>query len=242
MQLDRSYPSRCNLLLAALPEQDLALLVPHFKEVHLDQGALLQEQGERIDHVYFPHDGIISLLAVMRQGDAIETATIGYEGAVGSFAGLGVRRSHTRAIVQVKGAALRIAASNFRKAAEESAIVRQIIVRYGEMLLIQVQQTAACNALHPVEARLSRWLLQARDRLESNTIKLTHEFLSQMLGVRRTTVTVVANVLQQAGLIRYHRGQIEIVDRIGLEARACECYDAIRRQIDEVTPVAQRAP
>jgi CRP-like cAMP-binding protein len=230
--------SRRNLLLAALPEQDLALLVPHLKEVSPVQGALLQEQGGLIEQVYFPHDGIISLVAVMRRGDAIETATIGYEGAVGSFAGLGMRRSHMRAIVQVKGAALRIAASNFRKAAEESAAVRQIIVRYGEMLLIQVQQTAACNALHAVEARLSRWLLQARDRLESNTIKLTHEFLSQMLGVRRTTVTVVANVLQQAGVIRYHRGQIEIVDRIGLEARACECYDAIRRQIDEVTRMA----
>ena len=114
------------------------------------------------------------------------------------------------------------------------------MVRYGEMLLIQVQQTAACNALHPVEARLSRWLLQARDRLESNTVKLTHEFLSQMLGVRRTTVTVVANMLQQAGLIRYHRGHIEIVDQRGLEARACECYEAIRRHIQEVTPAAGR--
>jgi CRP-like cAMP-binding protein len=238
VHLDPSYMSKRNLLLAALPEQDLALLVPHLKEVSLDQEALLQEQGGLIEQVYFPHDGIISLVAVMRHGDAIETATIGYEGAVGSFAGLGMRRSHMRAIVQVKGAALRIAAPNFRKAAEESAAVRQIIVRYGEMLLIQVQQTAACNALHAVEARLSRWLLQARDRLESNTIKLTHEFLSQMLGVRRTTVTVVANVLQQAGVIRYHRGQIEIVDRIGLEARACECYDAIRRQIDEVTRMA----
>jgi len=113
-------------------------------------------------------------------------------------------------------------------------------VRYGEMLLIQVQQTAACNALHPVEARLSRSLLQARDRLESNTIKLTHEFLSQMLGVRRTTVTVVANMLQQAGLIRYHRGHIEIIDRRGLEARACECYEAIRRHIEEVSAAAGR--
>src|SRR5262249_44778159 len=165
----------------------------------------------------------------MRQGDAIETATIGYEGAVGAFAGFGMRRAHTRAVVQVRGSASRIAASRFRKVAEESEAVCRIVVRYGEMLLIQVQQTAACNALHPVEARLSRWLLQARDRLESNTIKLTHEFLSQMLGVRRTTVTVVANMLQQAGLIRYHRGHIEIVDRRGLEARACECYEAIRR-------------
>ncbi len=237
MQLDRFQMSKRNLLLAALPAQDFALLAPHLKDVVLEQGAILQEQGDRIDQVYFPRDGIISLLAVMRQGDAIETATIGYEGAVGSFGGLSVRRSHTRAVVQVGGIAQRIAATPFRKAAEDSEAIRGMIVCYAEMLLIQVQQTAACNALHAVEARLSRWLLQARDRLESNTVKLTHEFLSQMLGVRRTTVTVVANVLQQAGLIRYHRGQIEIVDRIGLEARACECYAAIRRQIDEVTPV-----
>jgi CRP-like cAMP-binding protein len=238
VQLDRSRSSRRNLLLAALPAEDFALLAPHLKEVALAQGTILQEQGDRIDQVYFPHEGIVSLLAVMRQGDAIETATIGYEGAIGSFAGLGVRRSHTRAIVQVRGAALRIAASHLRNAAADSAAVREIILRYGEMLLIQVQQTAACNALHTVEARLCRWLLQARDRLETNTVGLTHEFLSQMLGVRRTTVTVVANVLQQAGLIRYHRGQIELVNRIGLEARACECYDTIRRQVGEVTPAA----
>src|SRR5262245_31085259 len=177
----------------------IAWLAPQLKDIVLEQGAVLQEQGERIDQVYFPHDGIVSLLAVMRQGDAIETATIGYEGAVGSLAGFGMRRAHTRAVVQVRGSASRIAASRFRKVAEQSEAVCRIVVRYGEMLLIQVQQTAACNALHPVEARLSRWLLQARDRLESNSIKLTHEFLSQMLGVRRTTVTVVANMLQQAG-------------------------------------------
>ncbi len=139
--------------------------------------------------------------------------------------------------MQVPGAGLRISATRFRKAGADSEAIRSIIVCYGEMLLIQVQQTAACNALHAVEARLSRWLLQARDRIQSNTIELTHEFLSQMLGVRRTTVTVVANALQQAGLIRYHRGHIEIIDRRGLEAKACECYDAIRRQIDQVVPV-----
>jgi CRP-like cAMP-binding protein len=225
--------------LAALPAKDFGLLAPHLKEVGLEQGAILQEQGERIEQVYFPHDGIISLLAVMRQGDAIETATIGYEGVVGSFSGLGPRRSQTRAVVQVAGAAARISAARFRKAAQDSEAVCKIIVRYGETLLIQVQQTAACNALHDVEARLSRWLLQARDRLASNRIQLTHEFLSQMLGVRRTTVTVVAHMLQQAGLIRYHRGQIEIIDRPGLEARACECYRAIRLQVDQVSSAAK---
>jgi CRP-like cAMP-binding protein len=235
LPLDRSTDRR-NLLLTALPASDRALLTPHLKPVVLEQGMVLQEQGDAVEEVYFPSDGIMSLLAVMQQGNAIELATIGFEGAIGSLSGLGPRHSFTRAVVQVPGACLRIPAARFRKAAEESEAVRNIVVRYGEMLLIQVQQTAACNALHSVEARLSRWLLQARDRLQSNTIQLTHEFLSQMLGVRRTTVTVVANSLQLAGLIRYHRGQIEIVDREGLEARACECYEAIRRQLDQVAP------
>jgi len=233
---DLSEPSGRNSLLALLPASDLSLLTSHMKDVLLQQGTVLQEQGDRVEEVYFPHDGIVALLAVMQQGDAIEIATIGCEGAIGSHAGLGPRRAHMRAVVQITGTASRIPAARFRKAAEESEAIRDIIVRYGEMLLVQVQQTAACNALHDVEERLSRWLLQAHDRLNSNTIRLTHEFLSQMLGVRRPTVTVVARMLQEAGLIRYHRGHIEILDRLGLEARACECYEAIRRQIDGIAP------
>ncbi len=239
MQRNRSSASGRNRLLAALPAADFALLKPHLSDMVLEQGVLLQEQGERVEQVYFPTEGMISLLAVMQQGEAIETATIGREGAVGSLSGLGPRRSYTRAVVQVAGSGSRIAATRFRKAAEQSQAIRDTIVRYGEMLLIQVQQTAACNALHDVEERLSRWLLQARDRVDGNTIKLTHEFLSQMLGVRRPTVTVVAHMLQQAGLIRYHRGHIQITDRAGLEARACECYGTIRRNIDKVTPAAR---
>jgi CRP-like cAMP-binding protein len=182
---------------------------------------------------------MVSLVAVMREGEAIETATIGREGVVGSLAGLGPRRSHTRAIVQVPGHATRISAARFRRVAEESQAVRDLIARYGEMLLIQVQQTAACNGLHDVEARTCRWLLQTSDRVEDNTIRLTHEFLAQMLGVRRPTVTVVAHMLQDAGLIRYHRGSIEIVDRRGLEARACECYRTMRQLIEAVAPRAR---
>ena len=140
MELDRSHTGKRNLLLASLPAKDFALLAPHLKDIVLEQGAVLQEQDERIDQVYFPHDGIVSLLAVMRQGDAIEIATIGYEGAVGSLAGLGSRRAHTRAVVQVRGSASRIAASRFRKVAEDSEAVCRLIVRYGEMLLIQVQR------------------------------------------------------------------------------------------------------
>jgi CRP-like cAMP-binding protein len=228
VELDRSGAGRRNLLLASLPAKDFALLEPDLKDIVLERGAVLQEQGDRIDQVYFPHEGIISLLTVTRQG------------AVGAFAGFGPRRAHARAVVQVRGLSSRIAASRFRKVAEESGAVCSLLVRYGEMLLIQVQQIAACNALHPVEARLSRWLLQARDRVDADNLKLTHEFLSQMLGVRRTTVTVVANMLQQAGLIRYHRGRIEITDRRGLEGRACECYQAIRRHVEEIAPAAGR--
>jgi CRP-like cAMP-binding protein len=239
VNLLRAVPGRQNLLLRSLPPADLAALMTHLRDVDLAQGAVLQEQGEPIEYVYFPCDGIVSLMAVMRQGEAIEIATIGHEGAVGALAGIGPRRSHTRGVVQVSGMALRIPAARFRAVAEESAAVREIIGRYSEMLLVQVQQTAACNALHDVEARLSRWLLQARDRVEGNTIHLTHEFLSQMLGVRRTTVTIVANELQEAGLIRYHRGEIEIVDPIGLRSRACECYDAIRAQIEQIIPPAR---
>jgi CRP-like cAMP-binding protein len=228
-----------NLLLAALPAADLAVLTRHLKPTLLKQGALLQEQGETVDRVYFPLSGMISLLAVMRQGDAIETATIGREGAVGAISGLGPRRAHTRTVVQVAGSALQVPSARFQSLAQDSEPIRNIIVSYGEMLLIQIQQTAACNALHDVEQRMSRWLLQARDRVNENTIRLTHEFLAQMLGVRRTTVSVVANELQQAGLIRYHRGHIEIIDRHGLEARACECYDVIRREVAQVVAAAQ---
>ena len=226
-----------NSLLASLPAADFALLRPHLRAFPLRQGVVLQEPGELIEQVHFPTDGIISLLAVMRTGEAIETATIGREGAVGSLSGLGPRRSHTRAVVQVEGSALRMTAAAFRAASDRSAAIFDIVLRYSEMLLIQVGQTAACNALHDVEARLSRWLLQANDRLDGNIVGLTHEFLSQMLGVRRTTVTVTASALQQAGLIQYRRGQIEILDRAGLEGRACECYAAIREQVRRVLPV-----
>jgi CRP-like cAMP-binding protein len=229
VQLARRDPCRRKGLLAGLAPVDLALLNPHLKEIPLEQGLVLQEQGDPIEDVYFIDEGIVSLLVPMRQGDAIEIATIGREGAVGSFAGLGPRRSHTLSVVQVAGRGCRISASHFRKAVERSHGIRELVIRYGEMLLVQVQQSAACNALHDVEQRLSRWLLQARDRVEGNTIRLTHEFLSQMLGVSRPTVTVVAHTLQKAGLIRYHRGQVEILDRPGLEARACECYEIVRK-------------
>jgi CRP-like cAMP-binding protein len=225
-----------NVLLAGLPAEDLSLLEPHLKDLALAQGQVLQEQGARVEHVYFPHSGMVSLLTVMQQGEAVETATVGREGVIGAMSGLGSRHASTTAIVQVPATAARLSVTRFHTAACKSERIREMVARFNEALLVQVQQTAACHALHDVEARLSRWLLQTHDRTESDLIPLTQEFLSQMLGVRRTTVTLVARSLQQSGLIRYHRGQIMIVDRKGLEETACECYGAVRRQFERSLP------
>lgn len=225
-----------NRLLVSLPTAEVALLKPHLKPFAMVQGTLLQEPGDQIGHIYFPLGGMISLLAVMKQGNSVEVATVGREGAVGAMSGFGVRHAFTRAIVQVDGPALRIAAAAFQEAIKKSAILREAVVRYNEGLLAQVQQTAACNALHDLEQRLCRWLLQTQDRAGGDLITLTHEFLSQMLAVRRTTVTLVARNLQQAGAIEYRRGKIRIVDRRKLEKRACECYKVVSQQIDKHLP------
>ena len=191
---------------------------------------MLQGAGERIQYVYFPLSGMISLLSVMRDGKAVETAVVGSEGALGAHCGFGILHAYSRAVVQIAGRAARIAAPEFHKAVRESERMRDFIIRYRELRLAQTQQTAACNALHGAEARLSRWLLQSADVIGSNTVPLTQEFLSQMLGVRRTTVTTIARTLQSAGLIRYTRGRIEISDRDALKKFACECYEILRNQ------------
>jgi CRP-like cAMP-binding protein len=228
-----------NRLLAALGPEHIGLLAPQLSEVELEQGAMLQEQGERIERVYFPHSGMISLVAVMQQGNAVETATVGREGAVGAMSGLGPRHAFTRAVVQMPGMASQIATGKFQAIVRQSTAIRDIVVHYNEILLAQVQQSAACNALHEAEARFCRWLLQSRDRSDSDVVPITQEFLAQMLGVRRTTVTLVAQSLQDDGLLRYRRGRIEIIDRPGLEARACECYSVVRREIEQHLPIAE---
>lgn len=229
-----------NRLLAALRPAEIALLQPHLKEIQFAQGTMLQEQGERIERVFFPHSGMISLVAVMRQGNSIETATIGREGAVGAMSGLGPRHAFTRAVVQMPGIGSQIATAKFQSIVEQSSAIRDIVVRYNEVLLAQVQQSAACNALHEAEARFCRWLLQSRDRSDNDIVPITQEFLAQMLGVRRTTVTLVAQSLQDGGLLRYRRGRVEILDRPGLEERACECYKVVSREIEQYLPIADR--
>jgi CRP-like cAMP-binding protein len=222
-------PAR-NKLLAALSLSDFALLKPHLTTVVLEQGTVLCDTGEEVDHVHFLLSGMISLLIVMRDGKGIETATVGREGVFGAMSGLGIHHSKVRAIVQLPMFASRIASARLRKAAASSKAITNLCVNYNDALLHQAQVAAACNALHSVEARCCRWLLQTRERAESDTIQLTQEFLSDMLGVRRTTVTEVAIKLQASGAIIYSRGVIKVIDLDALKALSCECYETRRDQ------------
>jgi CRP-like cAMP-binding protein len=223
-----------NRLLAALAPADLALLSPHLKNTNHTLGAVLQEAGDPIELVYFPLSGMISLLAVMEAGNGVETATVGREGAVGIMAGLGGRSATGRAVVQLEGVFAQMAVAPLQAAMGQSAALRDLIARYSDAQVTLVYQVAGCNALHQVTTRLCRWVLQTRDRADSDVMPLTHEFLSEMLGVQRTTVTMLARELQELGLINYRRGRIEIVDRAKLEGMACECYQTARRKIDAV--------
>jgi CRP-like cAMP-binding protein len=219
-----------NTLLAMLPRSDFQLLLPHLVPMQLPQGEVLYEAGAEVDQVYFPLSGMVSLVIVMRDGSAIETATVGREGVVGAMSGIGIHITRVRAIAQLPTLASRIASTALRKAVASSKPVADLCFRYNEVLLTQARVTAACNALHQVEARFCRWLLQTRDRAENDTFNLTQEFLAEMLGVRRTSVTEVAGRIQASGAISYSRGTIKIVDLEALKVLSCECYEALRKE------------
>lgn len=225
-----------NRLLSALPSEDKAFLAPYLTPMDLDKGRLLYDPGDAVDQVYFPNDGVISLMTLMENGAAIESATIGREGALGLMAAVAPRQSLSRAIVQAPGSALRIAAAPLHEVWTRSAALRDLVDRHNEALFGHAIQSVACNALHAVEARFCRWLLSCHDRIKVNTVSLTQEFLADMLGVQRTTVTAVAGSLQNKGLIRYRRGVVDILDRAGLEAMTCECYAAVRRSYERLLP------
>lgn len=217
-----------NSLLGALSAADYALVAPHLVQVELERGRLLYDPGDPVDHVFFPHDGVISLMTLMENGAAIESATIGPEGALGLMAAIARRQSLSRAIVQTPLRAARISAERLHEAWERSPALRELVDRHGEALYGHAIQSVACNALHSVEARFCRWLLTCHDRVSTDTIALTQEALADMLGVQRTTVTAVARSLQEKGLIRYRRGVVEIMGRAGLQALTCECYGVVR--------------
>jgi len=222
-----------NRILRQLPAQELETLQPRLTLVELKHSAILHQPGASVEHVYFPLAGMVSLLAVMRTGEAIETGIIGTDGVVGGAVAIDGAQSFGQATVQIAGSALRMNRSHFVAAYDGNENLRRLVNRYQAILLSQAQQNAACHALHNVSGRLCRWLLQARDTLGTDRIDLTQEFLSHMLGVRRNTVSLEAHTLQTAGLIRYSRGRIAILDRSGLEACACECYSAIREATDK---------
>ena len=219
-----------NKLLAALPHAVYEALKNHLVIVRLDQGAMLFDADDEVDQIFFPLSGMVSLLVVLKNGSAIETATVGREGVIGAMAGLGFHKSRVRAVIQLSGTVARIPAPQFRKLLAVNPAISSSCIGYNEVLLAQARVTAACNISHAIEPRFSRWLLQSRDRAESDTVPLTQELLSEMLGVRRTSVTEVAKKMQDAGAISYSRGIIKIVDMAKLKELSCECYETLRSE------------
>ena len=226
-----------NRILRQLSADELKSVQPWLTPVQLRSNAVLLEQGGTIDHIYFPLSGMVSLLAVMQTGEAIETGIIGADGLLGGDVPINGHLS-TQATVQLDGAALTMPKAQFIDAYHAHPHLRNLVNRYQSILLMQARQNAACHALHSVRGRLCRWLLQSQDMIGSATFTLTQEFLSHMLGVRRNTVSIEAHALQEAGLIRYSRGHINILNREGLEDCACECYSTIRAETDKVMGTA----
>jgi len=221
-----------NRLLAALPEREYQRLLPHLEPFLFDHARVLYEIDETINYCYFPHDAVVSLVTQMEDGKIVEVALVGNDGVTGLVFLLGQKKSAERAIVQIPNGGMRIKADVLLKEFMRGEGLHAVLLRYLNSLLRQVAQTAACNASHTIEERLSRWLLMCHDRVESDQINLTQEFIAEMLGTRRATVNVGAINLQSAGLIKYNRGRIQIIDRPSLEESACECYEAVRRVTD----------
>lgn len=217
-----------NKLLAALPRKEYRHLTGELEQVALTYGEVLYEPGEQIKHVYFPNDSIVSLLTLVDRHQALEVGLVGREGMVGIPLALEISISPVRALVQGTGTAMRMKAAPFLQAVGKSHALQRQLHHYTYTLMAQITQTAACNRFHVVEARLARWLLMTHDRMQSSPFRLTQEFLSQMLGVRRVGVTKAARTLQLDRLISYSRGNITILDRKGLEAACCSCYEIVK--------------
>ena len=223
-----------NMLLNTLPAETFAAIEPHLKTVELVHGEVLGEAGDSITRVYFPHSGVISLVVELSVGDMIETAMVGRDGALNISSALDGKVSLNKAIVQLAGAASTIDVDQLRKIVREFDAFRSLLIRHEQVLFAQSQQSAACNASHSVEARMCRWLLRMRDLAAAADLMLTQEFLAQMLGVRRPSVSLVANTLQKAGLIKYRRGNIRLLDIAGLNDGSCECYGTVKAHYDRM--------
>jgi CRP-like cAMP-binding protein len=227
-------PHSQNRLLASLPADVFAAIQPHLKLVELTLGDVLAEAGGIVKGVYFPHSGIISLVVELRVGEMIETAMIGRNGVLNAASALDGKMSLNKAIVQPAGVASVIDVDGFRDIADHFKALRTLLIRYEQVLFAQSQQSAACNDSHSVEARMCRWLLFMRDLAGGDELTLTQEFLAQMIGVRRPSVSLVANTLQKAGFIKYRRGHIRMLDVAGLQEASCECYGTVKTHYDKL--------
>lgn len=223
-------PRSANRLLAALPKKEYEALKPHLEEVPLVFNKILYQPNEMISDVYFPNSGIISLLAAANGHSTLEVGLVGQEGMLGLSVFMGVSTSQNQAVVQGAGSAMKIKASAFRKECNNGGALPRFLRRYTHSLVTQITQSAVCNQFHSVNARLARWLLMTHDRMKSDEFALTQDFLSNMLGVRREGVSRAAGELQKRKLIRYSRGSLTVLDRAGLEATSCGCYEIINQE------------
>ena len=225
-----------NTLLSVLPSSIREHWLPHLEPVEMRLGEVVYEPGATLSHVYFPTTAIVSLLYVLENGESAEIAVVGYEGIVGVSLFMGGKSAPSRAVVQSGGLGIRLKAAILQEQFDQAGPVLHLLLRYTQALLTQMGQTAVCNRHHSLDQQLCRWLLLSLDRLEGNELVMTQELIANMLGVRREGVTECAVRLQRAGLIRYSRGRISVLDRPGLEKRSCECYAVVKREYDRLLP------
>jgi CRP-like cAMP-binding protein len=225
---------RDNHILDALPDEERDRLFPHLSFVSMPLGKVLYESGETLKHIYFPTDSIVSLLYVMKDGASAEIAVVGNEGAIGVALFMGGETTPSRAIVQSAGSAYRLEGKRLKLEFNRHGQMLHVLLRYTQSLITQMAQTAVCNRHHSVNQQLCRWLLLSLDRLQSNELKMTQELIANMLGVRREGVTTAAGELQKAGVIRYSRGKITVIDRAKLEQLSCECYSVVKKETDRL--------
>lgn len=231
-----THQPKDNHLLSVLPKTEWERIAPHLVELDMPLGEVVYESGDRLDYVYFPTTAIVSLLYVMEDGASAEIAIVGNEGLIGIALFMGGETTPSRAVVQSAGQAYRLGAHILKEEFHRAGPVQRLLLRYTQALITQMAQTAVCNRHHSIDQQLCRWLLLSVDRLPSNELRMTQELIANMLGVRRSGVTEAAMKLQDAGLIRYSYGHIEVIDRPGLEARVCECYRVVRREFDRLLP------
>jgi CRP-like cAMP-binding protein len=221
-----------NHILASIPEEEIQRLWPELTSVSLQSEQVLHEPGDVIEHEYFVNSGLVSTLTVMSNGDSVEVGITGYEGFTGLPLLLNIKRASYRQNVQISGEAFRVRCEALQRLLPETPILERRISQYGYLQALHMAQIAACNRLHEIEERLARWLLMTSDRVSGDTLTLTHEFLANMLGSRRSSVTIAAGILQKAGIVKYSRGNLHILNRAELEQAACECYPVVREQLN----------